>query len=1156
MLPARTLTFQFDRVVSSDGVTPEEWEVRLQPLGDRLTGTVPDATLVGGGATQFVVLSEATNTVSFQVVPSDSPGLQGQTLWYRVGWRNRWFGKLTVTDFTMPDADLTFKQLTDLGAVIGSDVYVRQVDIGVHVAGLDDDGNVLDGHGNIVGIDTSGITAQISAERLARQNAINSLQTLLQNDIAAQVEQTLSTATVRINAAVSVLETADLTERGQRIAAVNDLNAAMATVQTTLTNQLGDIAAQVAAHTAALPTKADLVNGVVPTSQIPALSLTTAVPVISQAAMLALTTDQVQPGDLAVRPDGSYMLLQNPPSTLANWIKISTGGNVTSVNGQVGPVVLGAADVGAIAIGAMIDQSQITNLVSALAAKASVSSVNGIDTRLSTVENDATIVRTTAGLIAKALMPADTVFVNGSNQLVKKNGDIISLGGGGGPVDWGNLVNLPATFPPTIGATADTAVAGNDTRLTDSRTPTAHASTHAAAGSDPVTITTAQVTGLPATLTNYGNRINTLESGTSDPGGGGGPPVKAAWFDGVAVTDIEDPAEFQAEMVLQKSPFGEAVDGTYYYNPVGADNDEWLFPYITPNGHLKLVRWDENQPPDPVLATAASVTELTDDVALKADAADLTALAGTVGTKADKTYVDNADASLQSALTTGLAGKAAQSDYLALQTAVAGKALQADLTALTTVVNGKAATIDVNALTTRVTTAEGQIANKADVVGGRVPNNQLRDDIPASKISGLPAQLTGKADLDGGTGKLLLTQTPQNIPIEYVANLPTTLAGKADLVAGKLATSQLPALSINDIFPVANRAGMLALTTAQVQTGDIALITGTADKGSYFYTGSDPSLFSSWTKAPAPDDLVSSVNGQIGPVVLAAADVNARSATDPIGSGDLSGALSSTIAGKADTSTVNAALATKPSITDVQALMSQAASPQPVDLVATTNITLANTPSIDGQLTTIGQRVLATAQSSSINNGVYIVSAGTWSRAADMNGPTPANPGIAATYFLRGTVLIASQGTTHANTVWMQTATSGQVGVSPNNWTKALTAGPPLIYTAANNSGLVITGTAVVVKNTTGISVTTAGVGVDHTRVPWVYRGDVPGGSGLTSVTITHNLGVQAVASVVLYDKVSNVASYIGWTNATANSITLDFQVPPNSGQYAVVITA
>jgi hypothetical protein len=43
-------------------------------------------------------------------------------------------------------------------------------------------------------------------------------------------------------------------------------------------------------------------------------------------------------------------------------------------------------------------------------------------------------------------------------------------------------------------------VAGTDPRLTDSRTPTTHASTHASAGSDPLTLAESQVTNLVADL--------------------------------------------------------------------------------------------------------------------------------------------------------------------------------------------------------------------------------------------------------------------------------------------------------------------------------------------------------------------------------------------------------------------------------------------------------------------------------------------------------------------------------------------------------------------------------------------------------------------------------------------------------------------------------
>jgi hypothetical protein len=98
-----------------------------------------------------------------------------------------------------------------------------------------------------------------------------------------------------------------------------------------------------------LSAKADLVGGLVPTSQIPSLALTTTHVVASQAAMLALTTSQAQPGDLAVRTDGAgtFILTDPDPSVLANWTRLNAPTDaVTTVNGQSGTVVLGKSDVG------------------------------------------------------------------------------------------------------------------------------------------------------------------------------------------------------------------------------------------------------------------------------------------------------------------------------------------------------------------------------------------------------------------------------------------------------------------------------------------------------------------------------------------------------------------------------------------------------------------------------------------------------------------------------------------------------------------------------------------------------------------------------------------------------------------------------------------
>jgi len=110
-------------------------------------------------------------------------------------------------------------------------------------------------------------------------------------------------------------------------------------------------------------TKADLVGGVVPTSQIPALALTVTKTAASQSEMLALTG--IEPGDLAVRTDGAgtFILTSLPTTTLGNWTRLNAPTDtVVSVNGQVGTVVLAKSDLG---LGSVDNTSDAAKPVSA-----------------------------------------------------------------------------------------------------------------------------------------------------------------------------------------------------------------------------------------------------------------------------------------------------------------------------------------------------------------------------------------------------------------------------------------------------------------------------------------------------------------------------------------------------------------------------------------------------------------------------------------------------------------------------------------------------------------------------------------------------------------------------------------------------------------------
>ena len=153
-------------------------------------------------------------------------------------------------------------------------------------------------------------------------------------------------------------------------------------------------------------------------------------------------------------------------------------------------------------------------------------------------------------------------------------------------------------------------------------------------------------------------------------------------------------------------------------------------------------------------------------------------------------------------------------------------------------------------------------------------------------------------------------------------------------------------------------------------------------------------------------------------------------------------------------------------------------------VVATANIALSGLQTIDGTALTAGDIVLAIAQtSSSVDNGLYIVSSGGWVRAS--------------TTIVAGLVVVISLGTINRGNSYIQTLPIVTVGVSAQSWTLFSSAGASTLqavcaigstttssmgiggaltvgYTALNNSNtIVLTGTAA------GSSPTIAALGTD-----------------------------------------------------------------------------
>lgn len=1207
---ARTLTFKFSKSVhtTATGATqPDVLEIALQPLDDASSG-VSGATFAGGVKSAQLELSAPLNTVSFDLIPSFSPGLS-QPINYRVMWRANTMARTFTYDFSMPDQDIEFDQLATLNLIINGEAYLQITDLGKpgRVARLDEDGHVVDSAGNLVatGSDITALQNSISVEVVNRQAGDAQTRATLEGELANQVAATLNTAQVYTNNQITAVTGDIATERAARQNADDDLQTQLTNDTSDLQGQIDSLAASTGGNTTALSHKADLDNtGHVPVAQIPDAILTNAFGVPDQAAMLALNPNTVHKGSLAIRPDGVFLLTAADPSVLLNWVSLTT---VSSVNGKRGAAVLTAADVGAIPTGGSISLSQVTGLNTALSSKANQTDLTALTAQVTGILNDPTLVHTVSGVVPTGLMSADMVYLNNVGQLVKKDGTIIPITGGGGAVFSVNnktgLVVLTASDVgaiPTGGAISQSQITGLATTLSAKAdlsgpgttvplaqlpnlpmTQVTGLSTALSTKADLVSgliplsqvplLPQSAVQNLPAlvsgnqltTTSNAINRISTLETLVAGGGGGGGggtPSTTVFYTSSNTTTPVTDFTQINPH-----SPWGIDADGTitgtigtWYYLYTGVRSTDVAYPYITANGHLNLRRWNEAGPADPVYALASDLTTLTTTVGTKANQTDLTSLANTVATKANQSDLSTLSTAVDgkasqadlNATNTAVAGKASASDLANLTTVVGTKANQSDLTALTTTVGTKAAQSDLTTLTGRVSTVETTLPTKADLSGGRLATGQIPTNIPQSSVTGLVTALGTKADLVGGV--LSGSQVPTNIPMSSITNLGTTLGNKADLVGGVVPLSQIPLGALPNVVVVANRAAMLALTTAQVQPGDLVLITATADKGTYVLTGNDPSQFVNWTELTTPDAPVLSVNTKTGTVVLTAADVGALAANANIPISQISG-LQTQLNTFATTSALNTGLAGKTSPADVQSMFFLSSMVKHADYAANAPIaSLAGQQSVDGVLVPNNAVVLATAQPSSVNNGLWIVnSGGSWTRPADY---------ATGSYIARDTVVIVTNatgsgsGTTNPNTIWQMSTVSGFIDSSSTSWTRIGWAAPPFTPVAGN--GIAITGANTFSANVQagqGVLATSSGLATDPALIPRKFIGTVPAGS--TVAGITHNLNSTS-PHVTIYDTASNTMVLAGVTVSSANAISIEFNSAPASGQYRVCVMA
>jgi hypothetical protein len=111
--------------------------------------------------------------------------------------------------------------------------------------------------------------------------------------------------------------------------------------------------------------------------------------------------------------------------------------------------------------------------------------------------------------------------------------DFVGSTGPGGSVDWADITSKPTTFPPAIGATASTAMAGNTALLSVGSTAGAPLAASAAAGTATTAARSDHVHALPASSALQIAAITTA----------GGTVIAAGTLQAVlqAIADLADP---------------------------------------------------------------------------------------------------------------------------------------------------------------------------------------------------------------------------------------------------------------------------------------------------------------------------------------------------------------------------------------------------------------------------------------------------------------------------------------------------------------------------------------------------------------------------------------------------------------------------------------
>lgn len=254
-----------------------------------------------------------------------------------------------------------------------------------------------------------------------------------------------------------------------------------------------------------------------------------------------------------------------------------------------------------------------------------------------------------------------------------------------------------------------------------------------------------------------------------------------------------------------------------------------------------------------------------------------------------------------------------------------------------------------------------------------------------------------------------------------------------------------------------------------------------------------------------------------------------------------------------------------------------------VRVATTASITLSGTQTVDGISLVSGDRVLVKDQEIAAQNGIYVVAAGAWVRASDVN----------AWAKLPGAFTFVEEGSAQADTGWVCVSDAGgTLDTTDVEWAQFSGAGNVVLANVGTGQGVYrdksgntfnlysikagsarltvalatndivvdvseasltldnLGGTLSVLKGGTGA--TTAVDARANLGAAGRYAATVGNGSA-TSFAVTHGLSTRDV-QVSVYEVATNAAVFADVTHTDANNVTVAFAVAPTTGQYRVVV--